>query len=90
MSSLILPAPSADQLAWQAMELEMFVHFDPTTWQDRSWDDHSTPLDRLNPTTLDVEQWVDVAQSFGAGQIILIAKHQGGFAIGRRRPALMA
>lgn len=71
--------PTPEQIAWQDMELEMFVHFDPATWQDRSWDNHSTPLDRLNPATLDAEQWADVAQAFGAGQIILIAKHQGGF-----------
>ncbi|MBI2440076.1 MAG: alpha-L-fucosidase [Lentisphaerae bacterium] len=71
--------PSPGQLAWHAMELEMFVHLDPATWQSRHIDDHSTPLAAINPQSLDVEQWIDVARSFDAKQIILVAKHHGGF-----------
>ncbi len=74
-----LARPSADQLAWQAMELSMFVHFAPNTWQDREYDDLSTPLDKIQPNKLDTDQWVSVAKSMGAKQIIFVAKHTGGF-----------
>ena len=71
--------PSADQLAWQDMEMAMFVHFAPNTWQDREYDDLSTPLDKIQPVKLDTDQWVSVAKSMGAKQIVFVAKHAGGF-----------
>ncbi len=75
----ILAKPTAAQRAWQEMEAQMFVHFGPATWQDQDNDDHSTPLKKINPKQLDAEQWCDVAESFGAKQIVLVAKHVGGF-----------
>ena len=74
-----LPKPSPAQLAWQQMEIEMFVCLDPCTWQDREYDNHSTPLSAINPDKLDADQWCRAAKSFGAGQILLVAKHTGGF-----------
>ena len=79
MDTMQLARPTAAQRAWHEMELEMFVHFGPSTWQDQDGDDLSTPLSALNPAQLDTEQWCDVAESFGARQIILVAKHIGGF-----------
>ena len=57
----------------------MFLCLDPCTWQDREYDDHSTPLAKINPAKLDTDQWVRVAESMGAGQIVFVAKHTGGF-----------
>lgn len=74
-----LARPTPAQLAWQDMELEMFVCLDPCTWQDRDYDNHSTPLEQINPTKLDTDQWCRVAKSWGAGQILFVAKHTGGF-----------
>ncbi len=74
-----LAIPSDIQFAWQEMELTMFVHFGPATWQGREYDDLSTPLSRINPQKLDTDQWVDVALSYGAKMIIMVAKHTGGF-----------
>lgn len=71
--------PTPEQLAWQDAEIGMFIHFAPNTWQDKEGDDHSTPLDRINPAQLDTEQWVDVAESMGAKYIVFVAKHIGGF-----------
>ncbi|MEI8046692.1 MAG: alpha-L-fucosidase [Bacteroidota bacterium] len=71
--------PSSKQIVWQEMEQTMFVHFDPATWQNSSYDNHSTPLSRINPDKLDVDQWIDVAESWGAKMIIYVAKHAGGF-----------
>lgn len=71
--------PTPEQIAWHAMEIEMFLCFDPCTWQGREYDDHSTPLEKMNPEALDTNQWCEVAKSFGAKQILFVAKHTGGF-----------
>jgi alpha-L-fucosidase len=56
----------------------MFVHFAPNTWQDREYDDHSTPLSAINPD-IDTDQWAQVARDLGARYVVMVAKHQGGF-----------
>lgn len=71
--------PTPEQMAWHEMEIEMFLCLDPCTWQGREYDDHSTPLDMIDPAQLDTDQWCDVAKSFGAKQILFVAKHTGGF-----------
>ncbi|HOH51355.1 MAG TPA: alpha-L-fucosidase, partial [Candidatus Hydrogenedentes bacterium] len=71
--------PTAGQLAWHALEQQMFLCLDPCTWQGREYDDHSTPLSEINPAALDTEQWCAAAKSFGAKQILFVAKHTGGF-----------
>ena len=74
---LVLPTPQ--QVLWQEMEQTMFIHFDPATWQGREKDNHSAPLSRINPAKLDVNQWIDAAESFDAKMILFVAKHVGGF-----------
>jgi alpha-L-fucosidase len=71
--------PSAEQVAWHEMEMTMFLHFSPATWQNREYDNHSTPLEEINPEQLDTDQWCEVAQSFDAKQIVFVAKHVGDF-----------
>jgi len=71
--------PSPQQVQWQNMERTMFVHFAPNTWQGTELDNRSTPLLRINPEKLDVNQWIDAAESFGAKMIIFVARHVGGF-----------
>lgn len=71
--------PTPQQIVWQNLELTMFVHFDPATWQNSAYDNRSTPLSRINPEKLDVNQWIDAAESFGAKMIIYVTKHVGGF-----------
>ena len=74
-----LASPSADQAAWQDLEIGMFVHFAPNTWQDREYDDLSTPLSAINPAQLDTGQWAACARGLGAKYIVAVAKHAGGF-----------
>ncbi len=76
-----LASPSADQAAWQDLEIGMFAHFAPNTWQDREYDDLSTPLSALNPEQLDTDQWAECAQGLGAKYIVFVAKHVGGFCV---------
>ena len=76
---VILAKPSAVQYKWHEQERIMFVCLDPCTWQGREYDDHSVSLDRINPKSLDTDQWCEVAQSWGAKEILFVAKHTGGF-----------
>ena len=57
----------------------MFIHFGMATWQGREYDNFTTDLRRINPYNLNTDDWCKVAQSFGAKQIIFVAKHVGGF-----------
>jgi alpha-L-fucosidase len=74
-----LAVPSADQAAWQDLEIGLFTHIAPNTWQDREYDDLSTPLSAINPAQLDTDQWAECAQGLGAKYIVFVAKHVGGF-----------
>lgn len=74
-----LALPTADQLAWQDLEIGMFIHFAPNTWQDKQKDDLSTPLSEINPELLDTDQWVATATELGAKYVVFVAKHVGGF-----------
>jgi alpha-L-fucosidase len=75
-----LVLPTAAQRAWQDLELGMFVHFAPNTWQDKEYDDLSLAPAAIMPT-IDTEQWVDTALALGARYIVLVAKHAGGFCL---------
>jgi len=74
-----LAVPTPEQTAWQDLEIGMFVHFAPNTWQDREYDDLSTPLSAINPAQLDTDQWVECALGLGAKYMVFVAKHVGGF-----------
>ena len=74
-----LAKPSEIQYRWHEQERIMFVALDPCSWQGREYDNHSTPLSRINPTLLNTDQWCEVAQSWGAKEILFVAKHTGGF-----------
>ena len=74
-----LAIPSPQQFRWQEQERIMFVAIDPCTWQGREYDNHSTPLAEINPKELDTDQWCETAKSWGAKEILFVAKHTGGF-----------
>lgn len=75
------PVPSAGQLAWQALELGMFVHVGLNTFFGREWSDGSLPASAFDPADLDAGQWVEVAQEMGARYLVLTAKHHDGFCL---------
>lgn len=74
-----LARPTAQQRAWQDLELGMFVHLAPQTWQDSETDRMTIEPSDMNPEKLDTDQWVRVAESMGARFIVFVAKHEGGF-----------
>lgn len=73
-----LALPTADQTAWQDLEIGMFVHFAPNTWQNSEYDNLSTPLSAIHPD-INTDQWAECAVSLGAKYIVFVAKHVGGF-----------
>lgn len=79
VDGVALAVPTPAQAAWHDLEVGMFIHIAPQTWQDRETDDLSTPLSAINPHRLDTDQWADVASRMGAKYIIFVAKHEGGF-----------
>jgi alpha-L-fucosidase len=79
LANVKLATPTADQAAWQDLEIGMFVHFAPNTWQDNEYDGLSTPLSAINPAQLDTDQWAECARGLGAKYIVAVAKHAGGF-----------
>ena len=74
-----LAIPSEVQYKWHEQERIMFVALDPCSWQGREYDNHSTPLARINPAKLNTDQWCEVAKLWGAKEILFVAKHTGGF-----------
>lgn len=75
-----LSTPSAVQYKWHEQERIMFIHFGVATWLGREYDETGNfDLSRINPTQLDTDEWCEVAKSWGAKQIIFVAKHVGGF-----------
>ncbi len=75
-----LAKPSVVQYKWQEQERIMFIHFGVATWLGREYDETGKfDMSRINPTNLDTDEWCRVAKSWGAKQIIFVAKHVGGF-----------
>ncbi len=75
-----LARPSEAQYAWHEHERIMFVHFGVATWEGTEYDaDGKTDLTKIDPAQFDAGRLCDVAQSWGARQIVLVAKHVGGF-----------
>lgn len=75
-----LAKPSSVQYKWQEQGRIMFVHFGVATWLGQEYDETGEfDLSRINPTQLDTDQWCRVARSWGAKEIIFVAKHAGSF-----------
>ena len=74
-----LARPTESQYVYHELERIMFVCLDPCTWQGREYDNHTTDLKTMKLPKLDVDQWCEAAKSWGAKEILFVAKHTGGF-----------
>jgi len=69
-----LAKPTPEQVAWQDMEIGMFIHFGLS-----SWPAGQQQLENFNPIKLDTNQWAHAAELMGANYIAFTAKHGDGF-----------
>ncbi len=76
-----IPIPSSKQLAFQELELGLFIHFGLSTYTGQSAGDGKQPASMFNPTNLDCEQWMKVAKDMGATYVMLTARHEGGMCL---------
>jgi len=75
------PVPTAAQLEWQKMEMNMFCHFGPNTFTGKEWGDGTEVENIFHPTALDCHQWAATAKAAGFKGIIITAKHHDGFCL---------
>lgn len=75
-----LAKPSPVQYKWHEQERIMFIHFGVATWLGMEYDETGQfDLSRMNPSKLNTDSWCETAKSWGAKEIIFVAKHVGGF-----------
>lgn len=75
------PLPTKQQVEWQKMETNMFMHFGPNTFTGKEWGDGTEIEDLFCPSVLDCNQWATIAKNAGFGGIIITAKHHDGFCL---------
>jgi len=76
-----LTTPTSHQLAFQDLELGVFIHYSIDTYAPTRAAPGSTPASAFTPTELDAEQWVLAAKAMGATFVVLTARHEQGFCL---------
>ena len=80
-----IAVPTASQLAWQAREISVLIHFNIDTFQPVQYDGCGSsptlllPASAFTPYQLNADNWVASMQALGAKQGVLVAKHNCGF-----------
>jgi alpha-L-fucosidase len=78
-ASAALAKPTPGQVVFQDMGFGLFVHWSPSVYQGTEGDNLKTPKDKINPDRFDAEQITQAAKSCGAGYVVFVAKHVGGY-----------
>ena len=87
------PKPSPDVLAWTKREIGAFFSFNLISEMVQESNtqyfcigvggnaNHSLPVEDFNPSLINMDEWVEVAASFGAKYAVLTAQHCSGFSM---------
>ena len=78
---MIAVVPSERQLKWQELEFYGFLHYGLNTYLEIEWGDGSAALDILNPSDMDVEQWIVSMKAAEMKGIVMFCKHHDGFCL---------
>ena len=76
-----LARPTPQQLAFQNLELGVFIHYSIDVYAEPNTPSGTIPASAFNPTKLNVEQWVRAAKAMGAKYVVLTARHEQGFCL---------
>ena len=79
MTDVALPTPTAAQLAWQDLELGMFIHYEPVMYAGYTGPNDLPDPKLVNPTKLDTDQWLEAAKAMGARLAVFTAQTTSGF-----------
>ena len=75
----LYPAPSPQQLEYQRMETNVFIHFGTNTFTGVEWGDGTADPDVFQPTEFDPTQWLRIFDDVGFKGLTLVTKHIDGF-----------
>ena len=74
-----IPVPTPEQVAWHEAGVGLFFHWAPNSIKGIEGDDLSVPREQINPDRFDPAEFAKACRVAGAGYMIFVAKHIGGY-----------